>query len=182
MYFMLIKKLRRHRHLLDLARADSGSIHFYLEPIILNELVTEIGGMAQQYNNRTINIETGAEKVIIKADINRLKQVLLNLIDNGVKYSEKEITIKVEKIKETAIIQVSDRGSGIPLAQQNRIFERFYRLDEAKCRNTGGTGLGLSIVKTLVEGMGGKISLRSQLGEGSSFIISFPVYCENLLC
>ena len=160
--------------LLDLARADSGRMHFQLESLILNDLLEEVVGMTQQYSEHQINIELPNEIVEIKADANRLKQVLLNLIDNAVKYSDKEkpITIKLEKEQDQAMIQVCDRGLGISLQQQGRIFERFYRVDEARNRSSG-TGLGLSIVKTLVEGMGGKILVRSQIGQGSTFIVIF---------
>lgn len=142
--------------LLDLARADSGRIHFQLESVILNDLIGEVAGMTQQYSNHQIKLELPSKIVKIKADINRLKQVLLNLVDNAIKYSEPEepITIKVEQKQNQTIIEVGDRGMGIPLQQQSRIFERFYRVDEARNRSSG-TGLGLSIVKTLVEGMGG---------------------------
>ena len=71
-------------------------------------------------------------------------------------------------------MQVYDKGRGIPLAQQSRIFDRFYRLDEARVRSTGGYRLGLLIVKTLVEGMGGSVSVRSKLGEGSVFTVTLP--------
>ena len=160
--------------LLDLARLDSGRMQFQLETIILNDLVKEVIGMAKQYSNRTITLESTTELVAIKADNHRLKQVLLNLIDNAVKYSDPAtpVTLKLS-LQHRATIQVCDRGVGIPLQQQNRIFERFYRIDESRNRS-GGTGLGLSIVKTLVEGMGGNISVRSQLNQGSTFTISFP--------
>jgi signal transduction histidine kinase len=120
-----------------------------------------------------------APSIEIEVDANRLKQVLLNLIDNAVKYSEPTtpVTIRIERQNNLVEIEVCDRGVGIELAKQGRIFERFYRIDEARNRS-GGTGLGLSIVKTLVEGMGGNISLRSQLGKGSTFIVSFPCYIE----
>ena len=162
--------------LLDLARADSGRMHFHLEPLVLNDLVEEVAGMAKQYSDRQIQFESPPNPVAIKADANRFKQVLLNLIDNGVKYSDGEqpVTLKLEQLGEQAKIQVCDRGFGIPLQQQARIFERFYRIDEARNRATGGTGLGLSIVKTLVEGMGGRISLRSHPGKGSTFTVTFP--------
>jgi hypothetical protein len=112
-----------------------------------------------------------------------LKQVLLNLIDNAVKYSPapKPITVKVTHSDGEAIVQVRDRGEGIPLAQQTRIFERFYRCDEDRSRSTGGTGLGLSIVQTLVEGMGGNISVRSKLGEGSVFTVMLPLASDAAL-
>ena len=162
--------------LLDLARADNGSIQFQLERIVLNELMQEVVGMSEQYSNRTISLELPTQSITIKADIHRLKQVFLNLIDNAVKYSEPEtpITICLSQKENRAVIQVSDRGVGIPLKHQGRIFERFFRVDESRNRS-GGTGLGLSIVKTLIEGMGGNITLRSQLNEGSSFTVNFPL-------
>ncbi len=162
--------------LLDLARADSGTIHFQTDKIILPDLLTEVVGMTKQYSDRTIELELPSELIVIKADTNRLKQVLLNLIDNAVKYSEPQqpITIKTFHQGDRVKIQVCDRGIGMTLAQQGRIFERFYRVDEARNR-AGGTGLGLAIVKTLVEGMGGEITVRSQLNEGSSFTVSLRV-------
>lgn len=162
--------------LLDLARLDSGSMQFQRETILLNDLLQEVGGMAQQYSNRKIDFELSENLVAIKGDNNRLKQVLLNLIDNAVKYSEPEtpVAVKLASQNNQAIIQVCDRGLGISLQQQGRIFERFFRVDEARNRS-GGTGLGLSIVKTLVEGMGGSIALRSEINKGSTFSISFPL-------
>jgi heavy metal sensor kinase len=160
--------------LLDLARADSGYLHLHLEIFELNELVTEVVEMAEKFSERSILVEASHTSIRVKADRNRLQQVLINLIDNAVKYSEPPtpITLKLEQTAEQATIQVCDLGYGIPLQHQARIFEPFYRVDEARTRSTGGTGLGLSIVKTLVEGMGGHVSVRSQLGKGSVFTIA----------
>jgi signal transduction histidine kinase len=169
--------------LLDLARADSGRMYFNVELISLNDLIEEIGGMTKgAYSDRLINVQSYFKEIFIKADVNRLKQILLNLIDNAVKYSDAQqlITLKLDLQDNKAIIQVCDRGRGIPLPQQSRIFEPFYRLEEARDRTTGGTGLGLSIVKTLVEGMGGSISVRSQMGEGSTFIVEFSAVGTSL--
>ena len=162
--------------LLDLARLDSGRMQFQLDRIVLNDLVREVAAMTQEYSKRKVELKLPTEAIAIKADARRLTQVLLNLIDNAVKYSEPEtsITLKLTTAERRAIIQVCDRGVGIPLQQQGRIFERFYRVDEARNR-AGGTGLGLSIVKTLVEGMGGNIALRSEQNRGSTFIICFPL-------
>ncbi len=162
--------------LLELARADNGNICFHWETILLNELVEEVVAMARQYSNRTIDIESDKYIFQIKGDRNRLKQVLLNLIDNAVKYSnvDQAVTVKLSSHREQVLIQVCDHGIGIPLKQQTRIFERFYRVDESRCRSTGGTGLGLSIVKTLVEGMGGTVGVHSQLGSGSVFTVTLP--------
>ncbi|HBE19848.1 MAG TPA: two-component sensor histidine kinase [Cyanobacteria bacterium UBA11149] len=164
------------KDLLDLARADNGKMHFNIESIILNKLVSEIVEMAIQYSNRIITVEATEEIIIAKADPDRLKQVLLNLIDNAVKYSESDrpVILKLDKQNEQAKIEIWDKGRGIPLAQQSRIFERFYRVDENRAKSIGGTGLGLSIVKTLVEGMGGNITVRSQPEKGSIFTVTLP--------
>ena len=161
--------------LLDLARLDSGAMQFQNSTVILNDLLQEVQGMSRQYSNRAIEVESPNDLIAIQADNHRLKQVLLNLVDNAIKYSDPQtpITIKLAQEQDRAIIQVCDRGVGITLQQQNRIFERFYRVDEARNRS-GGTGLGLSIVKTLVEGMGGYITVHSQPQHGSTFTITFP--------
>ncbi|MCU0534676.1 MAG: HAMP domain-containing histidine kinase [Hydrococcus sp. Prado102] len=163
--------------LLELERADSGRMYFDLQSVILNEFIEEVVKTARECSDRQIQFNSFPNLIAIKADPNRLKQVLLNLIDNAVNYSERDpiiITTKLQQMQ--AIIQISDRGIGIPLTQQARIFDRFYRVDETRSRTTGGTGLGLSIVKTLVEGMGGNISVYSQMGKGSTFTVSFPLW------
>ncbi|MGB0564832.1 MAG: sensor histidine kinase [Spirulinaceae cyanobacterium] len=162
--------------LLELARADSGHLHFCQETVVLNDFIGEVVEMARQYSQGEIKVATPDERVVLNIDPDRLKQVLLNLIDNAVKYAgnAQPIQITLKRLVAQVQIQVSDRGPGIPLAQQQRVFERFYRLDESRNR-AGGTGLGLSIVKTLVEGMGGCIAVRSTLGEGSTFIVSLPL-------
>ncbi len=162
--------------LLELARADHGNLHLNIDKCILNDVVNEVVEMADKYSERDITVEAPTYLIEVKADYNRFKQVLLNLIDNAVKYSEAgtPITLKLSKNEEEGCVQVCDVGYGIPLQHQSRIFERFYRVDEARNR-AGGTGLGLSIVKTLVEGMGGKVSVRSKLSEGSVFTVCLPV-------
>lgn len=175
------RTVRLLQDLLDLARADSGYAHYHLEALVLNDLVVEVAGMAERFSNRTIAVNT-ATTVEAIIDRDRFKQVLVNLLDNAVKYSETDqpITLTLEKLEGQASIQVSDRGVGIPLQDQSRIFERFYRVDEARSRATGGHGLGLAIVKTLVEGMGGNITVRSKLGEGSTFTITVPTQIQKL--
>lgn len=162
--------------LLDLARADAGYLHIQIESLVLNDLVVEVTDMAMQYRSRIISLETTSEQILVKADRSRLKQVLLNLIDNAIKYSDSHfaIAIVLELKAESAIIHVCDRGLGIPLQHQSRIFERFYRVDEARSRSAGGCGLGLSIVKTLVDSMGGSVTVRSKVGEGSTFTVILP--------
>jgi signal transduction histidine kinase len=172
------RTIRLLQDLLDLARADSGYLYFQMKSYVLNDLIEEVVIMAKKYSDRTITIESKIYPIEIKADYSRLKQVLLNLIDNAVKYSQPNtpIIFKLNQLQDKAIIQVCDQGYGIPLQQQERIFERFYRVDEYRSHTTGGCGLGLSIVKTLVEGMGGSVSVQSKLGEGSMFTITLPTY------
>ncbi|MEH2120138.1 sensor histidine kinase [Nostoc sp.] len=176
------RTIRLLQDLLDLARADSGYLYFQMKSYVLNDLVEEVVMMAEIYSDRIITTESKSYPIEIKADYSRLKQVLLNLIDNAVKYSEADLPIilKLNQLQDKAIIQVCDRGYGIPLQQQARIFERFYRVDESRSHTTGGCGLGLSIVKTLVEGMGGSVSVQSKLGEGSMFTISLPTYKSSI--
>jgi signal transduction histidine kinase len=161
--------------LLELARADSGYTRYHLAPILLNDLVSEVADLTGKFGDRSIQV---AAKVNVEATIDRdrLKQVLINLLDNAIKYSEaaQPIELIVEQIDKQAIIRVRDRGIGIPLQDLGRIFDRFYRVDEDRARTTGGYGLGLAISKTLVEGMGGKIMVRSTVGEGSEFSIVLP--------
>jgi heavy metal sensor kinase len=171
------RTIRLLQDLLDLVRADSGYLYFNIESQVLNDLVAEVVEMARQYSSRAMTIEASNYPIRVNADYNRLKQVLLNLIDNAIKYSDSNtpILLKLEQRGEEGIIQVCDRGYGIPLQHQSRIFERFYRVDEARNRSTGGSGLGLSIVKTFVEAMGGNVTVRSKLGEGSVFTVTLPI-------
>ncbi|NJM70779.1 MAG: two-component sensor histidine kinase [Scytonema sp. RU_4_4] len=170
------RTIRLLQDLLDLARADSGYLHFNMKSYVLNDLVEEVVEMAQKYSERVITIESTTYPIKVKSDYNRLKQVLLNLIDNAVNYSEAgtPVILKLNQLQDKAILQVCDKGYGIPLQHQSRIFERFYRVDESRNHATGGCGLGLSIVKTLVEGMGGSVSVQSKLGEGSVFTLTLP--------
>ncbi|MEH1863557.1 MAG: HAMP domain-containing sensor histidine kinase [Nostoc sp.] len=176
------RTIRLLQDLLDLARADNGYLYFQMKSYVLNDLVEEVVMMAKKYSDRIIQIESKVDRIEVKADYSRLKQVLLNLIDNAIKYSEADtpIVLKLNQLQDKAILEVCDRGYGIPLQQQARIFERFYRVDESRSHTTGGCGLGLSIVKTLVEGMGGSVSVQSKLGEGSTFTISLPTYSSAI--
>jgi heavy metal sensor kinase len=171
------RTIRLLQDLLELARADHGNLHFQIEAFDVNDLLSEIREMAQQFSQGRVYLEPSQAIIQIKADRNRLKQVLLNLIDNAIKYSEPEqpITLKVKSQDQEVYISVCDKGQGIPLQHQSRIFERFYRVDEARTR-AGGTGLGLSIVKTIVEGMGGRVTVLSKPGKGSIFTVILPEF------
>jgi signal transduction histidine kinase len=168
------RTVRLLQDLLDLARADNGQVRFQIGPLVVNELIDEVVVMAKTVSDRTVTVEANA-LVEAQADRDRLKQVLINLVNNAVNYSKPDqpIVIRLMNVGQKACIQVVDQGVGISLADQSRVFERFYRVDEARSR--GGTGLGLAIVKSLVDGMGGDLALQSKPNQGSTFSVYLPL-------
>ena len=108
----------------------------------------------------------------------RLEQVLINLVDNAVKFNRTGGTVRIDAERGEdgfARVTVTDSGIGIPSADLSRVFERFYRVDKGRSREVGGTGLGLSIVKHAMEQMNGNVTVESSLGKGSKFTISLPL-------
>jgi signal transduction histidine kinase len=170
------RTIRMLQDLLDLARADSGNLHFRQSPVVLNTLIAEVVAMSQKVSKYPISVSTTSDDVVALADQDRLMQVLINLVDNAIKYSNSPIELILEQTADRVIIHVQDRGIGITLEHQNRIFERFYRAEESSTRSRDGTGLGLAISKSLIEGMNGRITLRSKPNEGSIFTISLPIW------
>jgi two-component system, OmpR family, phosphate regulon sensor histidine kinase PhoR len=124
-----------------------------------------------------IEIEIAGEISPVAADPEHLRQVLVNLVDNAVKYSPDggRIKIRIEDLGTTVRFSVSDEGIGIPVSEQPRVFDKFYRLDPNLTRGVGGTGLGLYICRELVRRMAGRITVESVPGEGSTFAIELPV-------
>ena len=114
----------------------------------------------------------------VLGDVEQITMAIHNLIENAINYSPEKTSVTVTTEIENGIVQISitDQGIGIPEADQSRIFERFYRVDPARSRETGGTGLGLSIVKHVATKHGGEIKLWSLPGVGSTFALRFPIY------
>ncbi len=162
--------------LIDLARAESLDITLFQEPLILNEFVREIVNMTEKFDHRTIETKITSFPVRVQTNRDYLMQVIDHLIQNAIRYSKRDtpILIELNQINDTAIIQICDGGDGIPQSQQALVFEPFHRIDPSRTRATGGTGLGLAIVKTLIEKMGGSISLDSQPGKGCTFTLMLP--------
>lgn len=167
------RTIRLLQDLLDLARADGGHLRFQVERQPVDDVVQEVIEMCDYTSSR---VHANVAPVSARIDRNRLKQVLINLIDNALKYSEEPdpVDVSVKQVEARVHIEIRDKGRGIPLTDLSNIFEPFYRVDEDRSRSTGGTGLGLSIVKTLVEGMEGTLKVQSKLGEGSVFTVSLP--------
>jgi signal transduction histidine kinase len=172
------RTVRMLQDLLDLARLDNRQLHLRQAPIVLNTLVTEAADLHQRASDRPIQRRLLAEDLVVLADRDRLSRALMNLLDNAVKYSTPPTPIELilERVGDRALVHVRDRGAGIAPEHQERVFERFYRSDDEMTRSRDGTGLGLAIAKGAIEGMNGRISLVSQLGEGSTFTISLPLW------
>jgi signal transduction histidine kinase len=157
---------------LDLARVDRDSICFLPTTVHLNSLILETVMTHQEAQKRKVILEVEDVNISAQGDTIRLKQVLSELLDNAIKYSDDVVTIKLEKLKNCVTMSVCDRGCGISSQDQSHIFTPFYRVDPSRSRITGGVGLGLAIAKVLVEGMGGTLNVYSHLGQGSIFEIA----------
>jgi signal transduction histidine kinase len=164
---------------LGASRLDSGRVEWTLTATDPVQVAQEVVDAARTHlaDGLSIDLESAAAPPAVWADPEKLKQVLVNLVDNAVKYSPDggAIEVRVERDDGGARFDVHDEGLGIPLEEQARIFEKFHRLDPNVTRGVGGTGLGLYICKQLVEGMGGRIWVDSELGRGSTFAFTLPL-------
>jgi PAS domain S-box-containing protein len=165
---------------LDLARVEAGKITVSMEPINIAELTADVLNvvhpMAEKFSIRLIDEVTAQNNVYIFADRTRLKQVLLNLLSNGIKYNRKEgsVTLSLNKQEDgTVNILVTDTGMGIPPKKLKKIFVPFDRLG-ADSSEVEGTGIGMTISKKLIELMNGEINVHSTMGKGSEFSVSLP--------
>lgn len=155
--------------------------HYTVKPESLNihELTQRIlKQMNPQFDNKKVKLQLMAELQVVEAkvDKNRYTQIVQNLLSNALKYtpSSKTVTVDIKNTQTELMLTVTDEGEGIPEKDLPFIFERFYRVDASRSRHTGGLGIGLAIVKELVEAHGGKITVQSELGKGTSFTIKLP--------
>lgn len=165
------------KDLFDLAKIDKNSFAIEKEDINLNTFLTIIErklSPAFVENNMNLAINCPAD-CFMKADPSRLEQILLNLLDNSMKNSSNGGTtaLIVTKTKYSVEISIRDDGKGMPSEDIPFIFNRFYRVDKSRTRSLGGTGLGLAIVKELVDLHGGDITVKSELGKGTEFTLTF---------
>jgi two-component system, OmpR family, sensor histidine kinase ArlS len=146
-----------------------------IQQIDLLPFCEEVANPLRKVYKREIKLIYPDEPVVIWADEMKMNQVLLILLDNALKYSKGKIEIYVSKKKEWAFIKIKDYGIGIPKDELSVIFERFYRVDKARHRETGGSGLGLSIAKRIVSMHFGKIKLESEERKGTEVTICLPI-------
>jgi signal transduction histidine kinase len=164
--------------LMHLARADAGELPVSQSPTdaaeAADDAVRLIAPLVQKSN---LNLRKEISPAWITGDPDRLRQILIILLDNAVRYTPQggEINVSVAKTGHHVNISVSDTGIGIDDEHKEHIFDRFYRIDSARSRAYGGSGLGLSIAKQLVEKMHGSIQVTDRSGGGSVFTITFPV-------
>jgi two-component system, OmpR family, phosphate regulon sensor histidine kinase PhoR len=175
--------------ILELSKIESRRVPLQFSPIELSTFINKtIELMGSEALRKNIRISVKVEPdIYIEADEDRLRQIIMNLLANGISYTPEggQVSIHAEPVSSKGIgermdydhirIHISDTGIGIPKKDLPRIFERFYRVDKARSRSSGGTGLGLSIVKHLVELHRGSISVDSKVGNGSTFTIELPV-------
>lgn len=159
--------------LIDISMIESGemrlSFRYFNLLKFLTELKVEMEPIAQEKEIEII-LHPVREQLEVLGDRPRLKQVLVNLITNAVRYTDAgKIEIKAQEEGQSVLVSVKDTGIGINEADQQRIFERFYRVDKTRSKAAGGTGLGLAIVKHIVEAHGSRVEVKSKPGEGSEF-------------
>jgi signal transduction histidine kinase len=165
--------------LLVSAQLDATELHLLRQPVALGALCESVINSAEA--RRPEQVQLGlvrpASDVSVEADPDRLRQVLANLLDNAIKYSPSggRVELRAFANGRFGMVEVADEGLGIPEPEHERIFEKFYRLDPGMTQGVGGSGLGLYISRELVEQMGGRLTLRSEHGVGSTFTVSLPL-------
>lgn len=161
--------------LLDIARIEADEAVLELGPVEVQALVRRcVDGVTERARKAEVRVAcTVDQPVVVSANEGALDQILLNLVENAVRYNQPggSVEVRAVRLNGSVRIEVEDDGLGVSDADRARLFERFYRVDTGRSRETGGTGLGLSIVKHLVESMGGRVGLESELGRGSVFFV-----------
>jgi len=167
--------------LLKLSQMDADRLELEIRPVKVAQLVESCYETARhRAAEKELNLALDVSDHLpdVAGDARRLQEVLQNLLDNAIQYTLPggKIVLTADLKNEEVIFTVADTGIGIPTADQPRIFERFYRVDAARSREAGGTGLGLAIAKHLIEAQGGRIWVESEIGVGSKFHFSAPVF------
>lgn len=166
--------------LLSVARLDAGDLQLEIAPVDVRSVISEAvdGARSEAGAGHEFVLDLPEAPLAARTDPDKLRQVLANLVDNAVRFSPAggRVTIGASRRGETIVLSVADQGVGIPDTEHDRIFSKFYRVGDAQ---TGGTGVGLFIAQGLVSALGGRITVRSSEGRGSSFVIELPARDEE---
>jgi PAS domain S-box-containing protein len=169
--------------LLNVARLETGTLGLNVARTDLGEIVSETVGRFNEHldGDFTLDVEVPRNSVFVRADREKLAQIVMNLVDNAIKFSPGggRIAVSARRRSDTAEIRIVDQGIGIARADQQRIFTKFYRAEDAARHSPQGTGLGLFLARGLLAAMGGRIWVESEEGEGSTFVFELPVAKEG---
>ena len=163
--------------ILELSHLDEGMGDMVREDVDLYEVAIEaVDSLREEARAAKVSLDLDGESSVINGYSQLLSLIVYNLCENGIKYNNPHGSVKVDvnDFEDRAVLTVNDNGIGIPHDQQDRVFERFYRVDKSHSKEVGGTGLGLSIVKHAVMVHSGKITVNSETGKGSEFIVMIP--------
>lgn len=164
--------------ILDLSRIEAGRLDIFRRDVDLGELLERLRGEMEpqaRAKNLTLRVEIGAGLGHIITDADRLRQILINLISNAIKFTHQGgVTIRAERAGDSFLVAVEDTGVGIPPEQQEHIFDEFYQADQSSTRTAGGTGLGLAIARRLTQLLEGRLMVHSVPGQGSLFTVVLP--------
>lgn len=164
--------------IIQLSQLDEGGSQFQMQQVALDMVMEEVEQRLQPLaEKKDVTLTMLAEPVTVQGNRQVLQEILYNLCENAIKYNKPQGTVQMslQQLDGKAVVTVADTGIGIPVEEQQRVFERFYRVDKSHSRIIGGTGLGLSIVKHGVQMHHGEISMESQLGEGTRIVVRLPI-------
>jgi signal transduction histidine kinase len=183
----MLEETDRMTHLVDtllrLSHGDAGTIRLNREPIDLGQLTRDVAsslGVLAEERQQKVVVDTCGD-TIVPADRLVLREAITNVLDNAIKYSPagSTIALRVGRDARHAAVTVSDQGPGIPVEHRERIFDRFFRIDEARSRAEGGAGLGLAIAKWAIAVHGGDIRARDAPGGGAEFRLELPLVTKT---
>jgi len=178
----VLEEVARLEHLVSgllvLSRLDAGEVQGEWTDVDLAELTESTSEqMRLMAEDRGIQIDSSdLAPIAIRGDRGRLKQVIVNLLDNAIRFTPRggRVTLRASQSGLYNVLEVRDTGIGIPASALPNVFDRFFRVDEARSRDDGGAGLGLSIAKSICSAHGAQIEVHSEVGRGSCFLLRFP--------
>jgi signal transduction histidine kinase len=178
----LYDQTRQISHLItdlhDVAQAEAKQLPLHMAGVEMVDLVQQVGDIFAplvEADGIELTVVTPPIAPLMRGDRARLMQVLQNLMSNALRYARASITLTITAAADQLVLTVADDGEGIDPTHVEHIFDRFYRADSSRTRDTGGTGLGLAIVKSIVEAHGGTVSAQSAVDEGTRIIVNLPI-------